>query len=216
MRHDPSAVESRASGGGAGAPPGRVAVACRAGPGGDGAAVGRGLVAAEDRGAPGVLRGDGADGADRLPRDRGGRAATEAARPAQRPGAAGAGDGRARPAAGPGSDVDGGPGGGCAGGGGDRPERAPDAQVPARDGGAVAADGVDAGPQAGPGPGRAGRADARDAEKKAADGRVRLGYLDACGFSPSQPTTLTWVRRGERKRVPYESPQGRRPNVLAL
>lgn len=27
--------------------------------------------------------------------------------------------------------------------------------------------------------------------------------------------TLTWVRRGERKRVPYENPQGRRLNVLA-
>ena len=27
--------------------------------------------------------------------------------------------------------------------------------------------------------------------------------------------TLTWVRRGERKRVPYESPQDRRLNVLA-
>jgi transposase len=27
--------------------------------------------------------------------------------------------------------------------------------------------------------------------------------------------TLTWVRPGERKRVPYENPQGRRLNVLA-
>jgi putative transposase len=27
--------------------------------------------------------------------------------------------------------------------------------------------------------------------------------------------TLTWVRRGERKRVPYENPQRRRLNVLA-
>jgi hypothetical protein len=27
--------------------------------------------------------------------------------------------------------------------------------------------------------------------------------------------TLTWVRRGERKRVPYENPQRRRVNVLA-
>lgn len=27
--------------------------------------------------------------------------------------------------------------------------------------------------------------------------------------------TYTWVRRGERKRVPYETPQGRRVNTLA-
>jgi putative transposase len=27
--------------------------------------------------------------------------------------------------------------------------------------------------------------------------------------------SYTWVRRGERKRVPYENPQGRRVNVLA-
>ena len=27
--------------------------------------------------------------------------------------------------------------------------------------------------------------------------------------------TYTWVRRGERKRVPYENPQGRRVNALA-
>jgi putative transposase len=84
------------------------------------------------------------------------------------------------------------------------------------DGRALAADGHDARAQAGRPPRRAGRADARDAEKKAADGRLRLGYLDECGFSPSQPTTLTWARRGERKRIPYENPQGRRLNVLAL
>jgi hypothetical protein len=35
-------------------------------------------------------------------------------------------------------------------------------------------------------------------EKEAAEGRLRLGYLDECGFSPSQPTTLTWMRQGER------------------
>ena len=28
--------------------------------------------------------------------------------------------------------------------------------------------------------------------------------------------TYSWVRRGERKRIPYENPQGRRYNVLAL
>lgn len=27
--------------------------------------------------------------------------------------------------------------------------------------------------------------------------------------------SYTWVRRGERKRMPYENPQGRRVNALA-
>ena len=53
-------------------------------------------------------------------------------------------------------------------------------------------------------------------EKKSAEGRLRLGYLDECGFSPSQPSTLTWMRRGERKRMPYENPERRRLNVMAM
>src|SRR3954468_18636110 len=51
---------------------------------------------------------------------------------------------------------------------------------------------------------------------KGAQGRLQLAYLDECGFSPSLPVTATWVRRGERKRVPYENPQGRRWNTLVL
>jgi transposase len=46
-------------------------------------------------------------------------------------------------------------------------------------------------------------------------GRIRLVYLDECGFSPSQPVTYTWVRKRQRKRVPYENPRGRRVNALA-
>jgi transposase InsO family protein len=41
-------------------------------------------------------------------------------------------------------------------------------------------------------------------------------YLDECGFAPSQPVNYAWVRAGERKRIPYENPQGRRENVLAV
>jgi putative transposase len=41
-------------------------------------------------------------------------------------------------------------------------------------------------------------------------------YLDECGFAPSQPVSYSWVRAGERKRMPYEHPEGRRENVLAL
>ena len=44
---------------------------------------------------------------------------------------------------------------------------------------------------------------------------MRLAYLDECGFSPSQPVTYSWVRRGERKRLPYENPPRRRLTVLA-
>src|SRR5690242_3817863 len=42
-------------------------------------------------------------------------------------------------------------------------------------------------PPAGPGGGRARRAGAGLAQKKAAAGRIALGYLDECGFAPSQP-----------------------------
>lgn len=41
-------------------------------------------------------------------------------------------------------------------------------------------------------------------------------YLDECGFAPSLPVSYSWVRAGERKRMPYENPEGRRENVLAV
>lgn len=40
-------------------------------------------------------------------------------------------------------------------------------------------------------------------------------YLDESGFAPSQPVSYSWVRAGERKRIPYENPEGQRKNVLA-
>lgn len=45
---------------------------------------------------------------------------------------------------------------------------------------------------------------------------MTLVYLDECGFSPSQPVNYSWTLPGERKRIPYENPQGRRINALAL
>jgi putative transposase len=51
---------------------------------------------------------------------------------------------------------------------------------------------------------------------KAAAGELRLCYLDECGFSPSLPISYSWSLPGQRKRVPYEYPQGRRVNALAL
>jgi transposase len=50
---------------------------------------------------------------------------------------------------------------------------------------------------------------------RAAAGRVRLLYLDETGFSPSLPTGYSWCLPGQRKRVKYEYPQGRRVNALA-
>ena len=48
-----------------------------------------------------------------------------------------------------------------------------------------------------------------------AAGRLRLFYLDECGFSPSLPTGYSWCLPGQRKWVRYEYPQGRRVNALA-
>jgi hypothetical protein len=52
--------------------------------------------------------------------------------------------------------------------------------------------------------------------ERTAQGLLPRAYLDGCGFSPSLPVTWSWVLPGERKRVPYENPWGRRWNTLAL
>jgi putative transposase len=44
---------------------------------------------------------------------------------------------------------------------------------------------------------------------------LKLIYLDESGFSPSLPLGYSWCLPGQRKRVPYEYPQGRRVNVLS-
>lgn len=79
----------------------------------------------------------------------------------------------------------------------------------------MATHGAHAQAQSRPGEGRTGDSGARVAQKKAAAGRIRLVYLDECGFAPSQPIPYTWMRKRERKRMPYENPQGRRVNALA-
>ena len=43
----------------------------------------------------------------------------------------------------------------------------------------------------------------------------RRPRTDESGFSPSLPTGYSWCLPGQRKRVRYEYPQGRRVNVLA-
>lgn len=41
-----------------------------------------------------------------------------------------------------------------------------------------------------------------------------LAHLDEAGFSLTMPTTYSWYPEGERLRVPYQAPQGRRVNVV--
>lgn len=52
-------------------------------------------------------------------------------------------------------------------------------------------------------------------QRRAEAGLLDLDYLDECGFAPSLPCGYSWTLPGDRKRVPYEYPQGRRVNVLA-
>jgi putative transposase len=41
-----------------------------------------------------------------------------------------------------------------------------------------------------------------------------LCHLDEAGFALTLPTTYSWCPQGQRLRVPYQAPQGRRVNVL--
>ncbi len=50
--------------------------------------------------------------------------------------------------------------------------------------------------------------------KKGADGLIDLCHLDEAGFALTLPTTYSWCPRGERLRVPYQAPHGRRVNVV--
>jgi len=43
---------------------------------------------------------------------------------------------------------------------------------------------------------------------------IDLCHLDEAGFALTLPTTYSWYLEGERLRVPYQAPQGRRVNVL--
>jgi putative transposase len=44
---------------------------------------------------------------------------------------------------------------------------------------------------------------------------LTLSYMDEVGFAPSQPVSWSWTLRGQRKRLPYENPQGKRVNAVA-
>jgi hypothetical protein len=43
---------------------------------------------------------------------------------------------------------------------------------------------------------------------------IDLCHLDEAGFALTLPTTYSWYPQGERLRVPYQAPQGRRVNVI--
>jgi hypothetical protein len=43
---------------------------------------------------------------------------------------------------------------------------------------------------------------------------IDLCHLDEAGFALTLPTTYSWYLEGERLRVPYQAPQGRRVNVI--
>jgi hypothetical protein len=43
---------------------------------------------------------------------------------------------------------------------------------------------------------------------------IDLCHLDEAGFALTLPTTYTWYLQGERLRVPYQAPQGRRVNAI--
>lgn len=43
---------------------------------------------------------------------------------------------------------------------------------------------------------------------------IDLCHLDEAGFALTLPTTYSWFPQGERLRVPYQAPQGRRVNVI--
>jgi putative transposase len=68
-----------------------------------------------------------------------------------------------------------------------------------------------------PGPAKAGRAGRvlDNLRRTAAAGRLKPSFLDEWGFSPTLPTAYSWTLPGQRKRVEYEAPQGRRVNAPA-
>ena len=43
---------------------------------------------------------------------------------------------------------------------------------------------------------------------------IDICHLDEAGFALTLPTTYSWYPRGQRLRVPYQAPQGRRVNVI--
>src|SRR5688500_12780446 len=216
MQYDPSQLNRPRARGGASAAPRCHAAPGRARSRGDGVAVRRRLDRAGDRPASGVLRRDGAHGAQAVHPDRPDELAPPAAWPPEGLGARRTRHRGLESPPGRAADVDRRATGPRPTGGGHPAQHAADAQVPQAAGSQLAADRPHAPAQARPRPGGASEAQAGPPRKKGAQGLLQLAYLDECGFSPSLPVTATWVRRGERKWVPYENPQGRRWNTLVL
>src|SRR5262245_57342089 len=54
------------------------------------------------------------------------------------------------------------------------------------------------------------------AGQKGEQDEIDVADLDEVGFAPTLPTSYSWYPVGERLKVPYEAPQGRRVNALGL
>jgi hypothetical protein len=182
--HAATSTDLRRADRGAGTPPRSDPQPGRTGPGRDGVLGRRWLGCAGDRRPAALQPRDGAPAAQSLPPDGGGRPAPPAAGATARHRPAGPGRGGARCLARPGSHLDRGATRG------DprrrvrhRLESAPDAQIPEPHR-RLAAHRAHAPAQAGSGESRARHGRAQFAQKKAAAGRIRLVYLDECGFAP--------------------------------
>ena len=80
-------------------------------------------------------------------------------------------------------------------------QRAAGSPIPGNDRRRLEANHQLAAAQAGSGQGRPGSGRAEQLEKKASAGRLKLYYLDECGFTPTLPTAYSWSLPGARKRI---------------
>ena len=102
----------------------------------------------------------------------------------------------------------------CAVGARNHTERTLGAQIPKGDGRSLHSYLPHPQTQAGHSEGAACAEDHSHTQKKSAEGKLTLAFVDECGFSPSQPVNYSWTPAGQRKYVPYENPQRRRINVM--
>ena len=58
------------------------------------------------------------------------------------------------------------------------------------------------------------QAEMAEHEKKGDAGEIDVAHRDEAGFALTLPTNYSWFPMGERLRIPYEAPQGRRVNTI--
>src|SRR5208337_5689905 len=185
------------------------------GPPGDGSALLHSLVAGSHRHPSGLLRPDRAQRVEGLPRPGNRRTVPPPHRTSTRPSAAPTRDTGADRLACSGADLDQQATGHSLGRAEHPIERAAGSPLPRDDGRRLATDHQLAATQTESGQGRPGYARAEQLEKKASAGRLKLYYLDECGFAPTLPTAYSWSLPRQRMRIDYMSPQGRRAGAMA-